>query len=113
MSGLFMLKTILKSLLATVSVTLMLLALVYTAQSRDARAHTPTQIGETRAEQPFLVEYAETRSELLMGFVREKFPNLNLPEPEAEAEGQLSLKALHTRAMTDRARAAARQRASR
>jgi len=110
---LLMLKVIIKSILATISVVLMMLALVYTAQSRDARAHTPKQIGETRTEQPFLVEYAETRSEMLMGFVRERFPDLNLPEPEAEAENKLSLKALHTRAMNDRAREAARQRAQR
>ncbi len=97
-----MVKTIFKSLLAAVSVTLMLLAVVYTAQTRDARAHTPRQIGETRAEEPFLVEYAQTRKELMMGFVRERFPSLNLPEPEAEPEGELSLKALHSRAYQDR-----------
>ncbi len=108
-----MVRTIIKSILATVSVMLMLLAVVYTAQSRDARAHTPRQIGETRSEQPFLIEYAETRKELLMSFVRERFPDLGLPEPEAEPENKLSLKALHTRAMTDRARQAARERANR
>jgi len=108
-----MIKAIAKSILATFSVVLMMLALVYTAQSRQARAQTPKQIGETRQEQPFLIEYAEARSELLMSFIRERFPSLNLPEPEAEPESELSLKALHTRAMNDRAREAARQRAQR
>jgi len=101
-----MVKTIIKSLLATVSVMLMLTALVYTAQLREARAHTPHQIGATPSEPSFFVEYAATRKELLMGLLRERFPSLQLPEPEAEPENGLSLKALHTRAMQDRARQA-------
>jgi len=101
-----MVKTIIKSLLTTASVMLMLMAVVYTAQSRDARAHTPHQIGASPAEPSFFVEYAKTRSELMLGALRERFPALGLPEPEAEPENTLSLKSLHTRAMQDRAKQA-------
>lgn len=92
-----MIRIIFKSVLATISVTLMLLAVVYTVQSREQRANAPKRIGETRTQQPFLVEYASTRKELLMGYLRQTFPDLNLPEAEAPPEDTLSLKALHER----------------
>jgi hypothetical protein len=92
-----MLRIILKSVLATLSLTLMLLAVVYTAQSREQRENAPKRIGETRTQAPFLVDYAATRQQLLMGYLRETFPALNLPEAEAPPEDPLSLKALHAR----------------
>ncbi len=94
-----MIWTIFKSILKALSLTMMMLAAVYTIQSRNANASAPKQIGEERAEAPFLVDYAETRKELLMGFLREKFPELNLPEPKAPPENPLSLKALQQRTL--------------
>jgi hypothetical protein len=68
-----------KSFTTAFSLTLMLLAIVYTEQTRMARDNAPKRIGEERVQTDFLVEYAETRQELLLGFLREKFPNLDLP----------------------------------
>ena len=88
---------LLKGFSTAFSLTLMLLAIVYTEQTRTTRDATPTRIGERVAHDDFLVEYAEMRQELLMGFLREKFPSLDLPEPEAEPVNSLSLEALQTR----------------
>lgn len=96
-----MLRHLLKSFATAFSLTLMLLAIVYTEQTRSAREDTPRRIGEDFVQDDFLVDYAETRQELLMGFLRDKFPSLNLPEPEAEPVNSLSLKALQNRTITN------------
>jgi hypothetical protein len=75
----------------------MLLAIVYTEQTRVAREEAPKRIGEERVQEDFLVEYASTRQELLMGFLREQFPSLDLPAPLAEPVNSLSLQALRDR----------------
>ncbi len=76
---------------------MMMLAAVYTVQSRDAKSSEPRWIGDSYEEKPFLLEYAATRQELLMGVLREHFPELNLPQPEAEPVNPLSLQALKSR----------------
>jgi len=88
---------LLKGFTTAFSLTLMLLAIVYTEQTRVARNEAPKRIGEERVQEDFLVEYAATRQELLIGFLREKFPNLNLPEAAAEPVNSLSLQALQDR----------------
>jgi hypothetical protein len=92
---------LLKGFSTAFSLTLMLLAIVYTEQTRTTREAAPTRIGETRVQDDFLVEYAEMRQELLMGFLREKFPSLDLPEPEAAPVNSLSLEALHQRQVSN------------
>ena len=92
-----MIWTIVKSVLMAFSLTLAMLSVVYTIQARDMRASAPIRIGEARAETPFLVDYAQTRSELLMEALRDRFPQLGLPEPEPEPVNPLSLQALRDR----------------
>ncbi|MEM9583511.1 MAG: hypothetical protein AAGA08_10390 [Pseudomonadota bacterium] len=92
-----MIWTIFKSILAALSLTMMMLAAVYTVQARDAKSAEPRWIGDSYEEKPFLLDYAETRKELLMALLRERFPSLNLPEPEAEPINPLSLEALKSR----------------
>lgn len=92
---------LLKGFTTAFSLTLMLLAIVYTEQTRVAREAAPKRIGEQRIQEDFLVEYAETRQELLMGFLRENVPSLNLPEPEAKPVNSLSLEALRNRVVTN------------
>lgn len=93
-----MIRHIFKGTATAFSLTLMLLAIVYTEQSRVARDTAPTRIGETYVAAPFLKDYADTRQELIIGFLRERFPALGLPEPEAGPVNSLSLEALHARA---------------
>ena len=88
---------LIKGFTTAFSLTLMLLAIVYTEQTRTDREAAPKRIGETRVQEDFLVEYTQTRQEILLGFLREKFPDLNLPEPEAEPVNSLSLEALRNR----------------
>ena len=92
-----MIRILLKCVIATFSVTMMLLAWSYTIQAREARDATPTQIGAEKVEKPFLVEFTETRQELILGYMRETFPDLHLPEPEAPPPNPLSLQALQQR----------------
>lgn len=92
-----MLWTIIKSILAAFSLTLMFLTAVYTSQARISASATPRWIGDTQSEAPFLIDYAATRKELLLGFLRDKFPDLNLPEPEEKPQNPLSLQALKER----------------
>ncbi len=98
-----------KCAIATFSITMMLLALSYTVQSRETREKTPTQIGQGTTEKPFLVEFTETRQELIIGYLRETFPTLHLPEPKAEPVNPLGLQALQERARISRARQAAQK----
>ncbi len=81
------------------SMTLMMVATVYTMQQRETRASAPIRIGEERAAQPFLVDYAQTRSRIMVEFLREKFPDLGLPEPVVADEpgSSVSLEALRAR----------------
>ena len=64
--------------------------------SRDREA-AQKRTGEGGVREVFLVKYPQPRQELLLGFLREKFPDLNLPEPEAEPVNSLSLQALRDR----------------
>lgn len=92
-----MIMHLIKGFTTAFSLTLMLLAIVYTEQTRMAREAAPKRIGEERVQVDFLVEYTQTRQELLLGFLREKFPDLKLPEPEATPVNSLSLQALQDR----------------
>lgn len=92
---------LIKGFTTAFSLTLMLLAIVYTEQTRVDRNSAPKRIGEERVQEDFLIEYAETRQELIVGFLRENFPSLDLPEAEAEPVNSLSLEALRNRASTD------------
>ncbi|MEM7471232.1 MAG: hypothetical protein AAF340_07760 [Pseudomonadota bacterium] len=104
-----MVLTFIKSFLTAISLTMLMLTVVYTVQARDERAAKPTQIGQRVADRPFLVDFIETRQELLLGYFRTRYPQLALPDPTAaEPENPLSLKALHQRAYNDRVRAAQR-----
>ncbi|MEM6595756.1 MAG: hypothetical protein AAF672_13280 [Pseudomonadota bacterium] len=71
---------------------------------------TPTQIGQRVAERPFLLDFIDTRQELILSYARERYPQLNLPAPKnAERDDNpLSLRALHQRAYNDRMRSATR-----
>lgn len=90
-------KILIKSCLAAASFTLMLLALVYTTQARDAREAAPRFIGQDQPDVPFLEDYSATRQEMLLGFLREHFPQLALPEPEQDPVAPSSLQALKAR----------------
>ena len=88
------LKIILRCCLAAASFTLMLVALVFTTQARDARQSAPQLIGQERQEVSFLQEFTTTRQEMVFSFLREQFPQLDLPEAEPDP---LSLQALRAR----------------
>ncbi|MCY4335232.1 MAG: hypothetical protein OXC60_11260 [Litoreibacter sp.] len=108
-----MLLKIIKSFLTAISLTMLGLTAVYTIQARETRAAVPTQIGQRATERPFLLDFIDTRQELLLGYFRENYPQLNLPPPKQTAEkadNPLSLRALHERAHNDRVRAAQRAR---
>ena len=92
-----MIRHLLKSITTAFSLTMMLLGVVYTEQSRAEREAAPKRIGEERVQEDFLLEYAETRKELLMGLLRNKFPSLDVPEAEAKPIRSLSLQALRER----------------
>lgn len=95
------LKIVIKCSLAAFSVTLMLLALVYTGQARDAREAAPRFIGQGAPDVSYLQDYTSTRQEMVFGFLREHFPQLKLPEAPAEPVPPSSLKALETRTRRD------------
>lgn len=97
-----MLRTIIKSVATALSLTLMALAAVYTLQSREAAATAPKRIGDARVERPFLVDFAETRKEMVMSALRDRFPGLVPPSPQTKAAPDpLSLEALRARTIHD------------
>ncbi|MEP5758177.1 MAG: hypothetical protein ABJ327_02475 [Litoreibacter sp.] len=92
-----MIRHIFNAVITAFSLTLMLLTIVYTEQIRIAREKAPKRIGEETVQIDFLTEYAHTRQELLIGFLRERFPELDLPEPAPLVENTLSLRAFRER----------------
>ena len=99
--------TAFRSVLMAFSLTIMGLAAVYALQAREARDAAPMRIGETREERSFFADYGEARTRMVLNFVNDMFPDLAVPEvqPEEPPTGNLSLKALHSRAAADRFKA--------
>ncbi len=108
-----MFRILIKVAFCTASISMLLIVLGYTVDARNDRAGTPSRIGDARVDKPFLVEFTEIRQEMLMGYLRDTFPDLQLPEPQAPPPNPLSLQSLKERTLVSQAQQQAKPKARR